>query len=64
MMVTDLGGVERVGIERDHSNLCKFEDINAPGFEVVSDAIATYAEEAPKMIKGRWASEKRERELI
>ncbi|KAL9110389.1 MAG: hypothetical protein Q9227_005120 [Pyrenula ochraceoflavens] len=32
-------GVERMGIERDHSHMCKFEDENAPGFDVVAEAI-------------------------
>ena len=35
----DLPGVERMGIERDHSHMCKFEDDNAPGYDVVAEAI-------------------------
>lgn len=55
-------GVERMGIEKDHSHMCKFEDANAPGYDVVADAISSYAEEAPVKVKGRWEREKRVRE--
>ena len=51
-------GVERMGIERDHSHICKFEDENAPGFDVVAEAIQRYAGEAPKTIAKRWVEEK------
>jgi protein SERAC1 len=51
-------GVERMGIERDHSHMCKFEDENAPGYDVVAEAIQRYAEEAPKTIAKRWIEEK------
>ena len=51
-------GVERMGIERDHSHMCKFEDENAPGYDVVAEAIQRYAEEAPKTIAKRWVEEK------
>ena len=32
-------GVERMGIELDHSHMCKFEDESAPGFDVVAEAL-------------------------
>ena len=51
-------GVERMGIERDHSHMCKFEDENAPGYDVVAEAIQRYAQEAPKTIAKRWVEEK------
>ena len=51
-------GVERMGIERDHSHMCKFEDENAPGYDVVAEAIQRYAEEGPKTISKRWLEEK------
>lgn len=35
----DLPGVERMGIERDHSHMCKFEDECAPGYDVVAEAL-------------------------
>ena len=35
----DMPGIERIGIERDHSHMCKFEDENAPGYDVVAEAI-------------------------
>jgi hypothetical protein len=31
-------GVERAGIEADHSHMCKFDDDNAAGYEVVAEA--------------------------
>lgn len=56
-------GVERMGIERDHSHMCKFESENAPGYEVVAEALQRYAEDAPSLIKTRWEEERRIREL-
>ena len=56
-------GVERMGIERDHSHMCKFESEEAPGYEVVAEAIQRYAEDAPSLISTRWEEEHRIREL-
>jgi hypothetical protein len=56
-------GVERMGIERDHSHMCKFEDENAPGYDVVAEAIQRYAEEAPATISKRWIEERRIRDV-
>jgi len=53
--------VERAGIQADHLHMCKFESENAPGFDLVAEAIQRYAEEAPLQIKGRWAAEAKER---
>ena len=51
-------GVERMGIERDHSHMCKFEDENAPGYDVVAEAIQRYAEEDPATVSSkRWIEE-------
>jgi hypothetical protein len=55
-------GVERMGIERDHSHMCKFESDNAPGYEVVAEAIQRYATEAPSLIRERWNEEHRIRD--
>lgn len=55
----DLEGVERMGIEGDHSTMCKFEDENAQGFEAVAEAIVRYSREAPALIAGRWIEEKK-----
>lgn len=52
-----INGVERMGIEADHSSMCKFESDNSPGYESVFDAIQRYAENAPSIIKHRWAEE-------
>lgn len=56
-------GVERMGIEKDHSNMCKFDSENAPGYEVVAEAIQRYATEAPSLIRDRWDEERRIRDF-
>ncbi len=56
-------GVERMGIERDHSHMCKFESESAPGYDVVAEAIMRYADDAPKLIQGRWDEERRIRDF-
>ncbi|KAJ5749085.1 uncharacterized protein N7511_010781 [Penicillium nucicola] len=50
-------GVERMGIEADHSHMCKFDDENAAGYEVVAEAILRYSRQAPHIIKDRWVEE-------
>ena len=52
-----LDGVERMGIEADHSHMCKFEDIDSPGYESVAEGIQRYAEDAPALIRARWIEE-------
>ena len=56
-----LPDVERASIQADHSSMCKFENDNSPGFDLIVDGIQRYAEEAPPMIKQRWVAEKQER---
>ncbi|KAL9624502.1 MAG: hypothetical protein Q9160_001166 [Pyrenula sp. 1 TL-2023] len=56
-------GVERMGIERDHSNMCKFEDETSPGFDVVAEALMRYSEAAPPVIQMRWVEERQLRDL-
>jgi hypothetical protein len=56
-------GVERMGIERDHSHMCKFESEDSPGYDVLAEALQRYAEDAPGLIKTRWEEERRIREL-
>lgn len=58
-----MDGTERMVIERDHSHMCKFETENAPGYDVVAEALMRYAEEAPGTIAQRWGEETRIREL-
>ncbi|MCJ1462048.1 hypothetical protein MMC07_000648 [Pseudocyphellaria aurata] len=55
--------VERAVIQADHSHMCKFENDNAPGFDLVVEAIQRYAEQAPDVIPGRWKAEKQEHGL-
>jgi hypothetical protein len=58
-----LEGVERMGIEADHSHMCKFDDENAPGYEVVAEAILRYSRQAPTIIADRWVEEHKTRLL-
>ncbi|KAL2423311.1 hypothetical protein ABEF95_006157 [Exophiala dermatitidis] len=51
-------GVERMGIEKDHSHMCKFEDESSPGYDVVAATIQKYASDAPALIESRWVEEK------
>ncbi|KAL8705747.1 MAG: hypothetical protein Q9201_001142 [Fulgogasparrea decipioides] len=53
--------VERAVIQADHSHMCKFEDENAPGFDLVAEGIQRYAEKAPAKIRRVWEREKKER---
>lgn len=53
--------VERAGIQADHSHMCKFENDNAPGFDLVAEGIQRYAEAAPTTVKTRWDTEREER---
>lgn len=41
--------------------MCKFENENSPGFDLVVDGIQRYAEDAPTTITARWTSEREER---
>jgi hypothetical protein len=50
-------GVERMGIEADHSHMCKFDDENAAGYEVVAEAILRYSRQALTIIRDRWVEE-------
>ncbi|OQE05898.1 hypothetical protein PENVUL_c021G02885 [Penicillium vulpinum] len=54
-------GVERAGIEADHSHMCKFDDDNAAGYEVVAEAILRYSRQAPAVITDRWMEERKAR---
>lgn len=56
-------GVERGGIEADHSHMCKFDDENSPGYEVVAEAILRYSRQAPSVIADRWIEERKTRTL-
>ncbi|KAI9738429.1 MAG: hypothetical protein M1834_008932 [Cirrosporium novae-zelandiae] len=56
-----LEGVERMGIEADHSHMCKFDDVDSPGYEAVAEAIVRYAEAAPSVIARRWREEQKRR---
>ncbi|CAG7918386.1 unnamed protein product [Penicillium olsonii] len=56
-----MDGVERMGIEADHSHMCKFDDDNAAGYEAVAEAILRYSRQAPTVISTRWVEERNTR---
>ena len=51
--------LERAGILQDHSHMCKFENGDSPGFDLVSDGIQRYANAAPDIILKRWEAEEK-----
>lgn len=57
----DWPGAERMVIERDHSHMCKFEDENTTGFNVVAEALTRYSNDAVAVIAVRWDEEKQVR---
>ena len=48
---------DRCGILATHSNMVKFSSINAPGFNVVYEALLRYIRSAPAIIKSRWEND-------
>lgn len=57
-------GVERMGIDADHSHMCKFDSENAPGFEAVAEALFRYSRDSPATISARWKEEMNHRALM
>lgn len=43
--------------------MCKFDNDNAPGFDLVAEGIQRYADDAPDTIVGRWEAEMGERRV-
>ncbi|PKK51844.1 hypothetical protein CI102_5881 [Trichoderma harzianum] len=56
-----LPGATYYGIEATHSNMCKFKDINAPGYLIISTAIRDWVGDSTEVIKNRWDNEKEDR---
>lgn len=52
------------GIEATHSNMCKFESKNSPGYLNVSTTIKTWVQECLPTIQARWDMERRTRRQI
>ncbi|KAJ5371991.1 Cytochrome P450 [Penicillium concentricum] len=48
-----LDGTDRCGIAADHRGICKFENVDSPGFKVVIVALKRYCKAAPARIKER-----------
>ncbi|KAI0189553.1 lipa and NB-ARC domain-containing protein [Xylaria flabelliformis] len=56
-----LPGVTYYAIEATHSNMCKFDSKNAPGYRTIATAIREWVLDAPDVIKTRWRVEDDER---
>ncbi|KAH7029114.1 uncharacterized protein B0I36DRAFT_363701 [Microdochium trichocladiopsis] len=56
-----LPGVLYFGIEATHSNMCKFDSRNAPGYRTMMTAIRDWVLDAPAVIAVRWRVEDEER---
>ena len=54
--------VDRASIQQDHSRMSKFEDDNAPGFQIVTEGIDRYASKASEIIVSRWERERCEQQ--
>ncbi|KAF5983552.1 SERAC1 [Fusarium coicis] len=56
-----LPGVTYYGIEASHSNMCKFEGTNSPGFRNIAITILQWIQRAPSATQERWLAEEDER---
>ena len=56
-----LPDVQYFGIEASHSDMCKFENKNSPGYLSVSTTIKGWVQECPPIIQARWDMERRQR---
>ncbi|VUC25854.1 unnamed protein product [Clonostachys rosea] len=52
-----LPGVVYYGIEATHGGMCKFDNVNAPGFRNISTAIRDWVQEASPVVSQRWIGE-------
>ena len=50
-----LDDTERCGIAADHRRMCRFESSTSQGFRTAVAALRRYSEEAPQVIRTRWA---------
>lgn len=53
-----------VGIEANHSQMCKFENKDSPGYMTVTTTIRSWVVEAPQLIIYRFAVEDRARQQV
>jgi hypothetical protein len=58
-----LPGVTYYGIEATHSDMCKFDSDQAPGYRTVSTAIREWIADAPNVIPVRWQVEDAQRRV-
>lgn len=55
-----LDGTDRCGIAADHQGMCKFQNIDSPGFKVVIAVLMRYCQAAPMTVKRRLIESARE----
>ncbi|RGP80658.1 hypothetical protein FLONG3_1262 [Fusarium longipes] len=55
-----LPGVTYYGIEACHSEMCKFDSIESPGFRNITTTLEKWIEKAPCLIQERWFAEEDE----
>jgi hypothetical protein len=51
-------GAERSGIHATHSQMCKFRNVDSPGFQSVLTSLRRFATDAPPIIDRRWTEER------
>lgn len=56
-----LPGVQYYGIHATHSDMCKFDSKNSPGYTNVSGTIKTWVQESPQVVEHRREAEKQKR---
>lgn len=49
---SELAGTERIGIEANHTHICKFDHADSPGYKAVTGALLQYSLQAPHTIAG------------
>jgi protein SERAC1 len=53
-------GAEYAGIEANHTEMCKFDTKNSPGYDIVAEAIQRYSsKEVVARIKNRWQEDRK-----
>jgi hypothetical protein len=52
-----LPGVHSYGIEATHTGMCRYENENAPGYQMVTGAVRQWVAESPFIIDIRWRKE-------
>ncbi|KAF3763781.1 hypothetical protein M406DRAFT_260907, partial [Cryphonectria parasitica EP155] len=51
------------GIEADHSGMCKFASVDAPGYRQITSVMTDWVKESPEVIMYRWQVEDQDRRI-